>query len=208
MSTDITASSLTDKIIEAILSVVGHIPSSTEAQSADPDGRAQRTVGNASIKAATVSAVLSIPPGPLGMLTIVPDLIAIWKIQAQMVADIAAEYGKSAKLTRESMIYCLFKHAAAQAVRDLAVRVGGRLLIKRPALRVIQQTLAKVTVKITQRAAGKAISRWLPIISTIGVGAYAYYDTAQVGQTAMDLFSSEFDVEAESTVTATSALNS
>jgi hypothetical protein len=197
MSAEITDSSLVQRIIDAILSVVAQIPASSESQTDHPDALVQGTISKAAIKAATVSAVLSIPPGPIGILTIVPDLIAIWRIQAQMVADIAAAYGKTAKLTRESMIYCLFKHAAAQAMRDLAVRVGGRLLIKRPALRVIQQTLAKVTVKITQRAAGKAISRWLPIISTIGVGAYAYYDTAQVGQTAKDLFSSDFDVEVQ-----------
>jgi hypothetical protein len=197
MSSEITDSSITERIVDAILSVVAQIPSSSETQADNPDSRVQSTISNAAIKAATVSAVLSLPPGPMGMLTIVPDLIAIWRIQAQMVADIAAEYGKTAKLTRESMIYCLFKHAAAQALRDLAVRVGGRLLIKRPALRVIQKTLAKVTVKITQRTAGKAISRWIPIISTLGVGAYAYYDTAQVGQTAKDLFSSDFDVESD-----------
>lgn len=34
-------------------------------------------------------------PGPLGLLTILPDMYAIWRVQAQLVADIAAVYGKT-----------------------------------------------------------------------------------------------------------------
>ena len=44
------------------------------------------------------------PPGPLGWLTIAPELLAVWKIQAQMVSDLAGVYGKAATLTREHMV--------------------------------------------------------------------------------------------------------
>jgi hypothetical protein len=93
------------------------------------------------------------------------------------------------------MMYCLFRHAAAQAMRDIVVRVGERILIRRPTLRVIQQVLGKIGQRITQRLAGGAISRWLPIVGALGVGAYAYYDTGQVANTAIDLFRREIEFE-------------
>jgi hypothetical protein len=93
------------------------------------------------------------------------------------------------------MLYCLFRHAAAQAMRDIVVRVGERILIRRPTLTAIQRVMQTVGIRITQRLAGNAIARWLPIVGALGVGAYAYYDTGQVAETALDLFRREIEVE-------------
>jgi hypothetical protein len=131
----------------------------------------------------------------MGMLTILPDIMAIWHIQRQMVADIAAVYGKSKQLGKEEMLYCLFKHLASQVLRDVVVRVGERMLVRRTSLKFIQEMLKKIGVRITQRIAGRGISRWIPIVGAIGIGAYAFYDTAQVGETAIDLFEREIDTE-------------
>ena len=137
------------------------------------------------------------PVGPLGWLTILPEMLGVWKIQAQLVADIAAIYGKGATVTQEQMLYCLFRHSASQLIRDLVVRAGDRFLVRRASLRVVQTIANQLGVKITQRALGKGLSRWLPIVGAIGVGAYAYYDTAQVGATAIVLFEREIEVEVE-----------
>jgi hypothetical protein len=143
------------------------------------------------MKATALSGTLALPPGPAGVVTILPDLVGVWKIQAQMVADLAGAYERSAYLTQEQMLYCLFKHAAAQAVRDLVVRVGERTLVRRVSLRAMQSIVKNVGVKLTQRVIRKAVVRWLPIVGAIGVGVYAYYDTAKVAETAIELFEKE-----------------
>jgi len=158
-----------NRFTQTILEVLSNLPSSTEPQSATPVARARKIAAAAAFKSATISGTLALPPGPLGMLTIIPDLMVIWRVQSQMVADIAAAFGKALCLTREQMIYCLFRHAASQAVRDLVVRVGERALVRRASLRVIQNTLRRVGIAVTQRVAGRAISRWLPFI-----GAWAW----------------------------------
>ena len=183
------------RIVEVLNNAFSDIPNSTEPKSADPVPRV-RTIGlKASAESALYSGALSIPPGPLGLVTILPDLLGVWRIQARMVADIAAVFGKNAQLTRETMIYCLFRHAASHAVKDLAVRAGKRIIFKRTSLRVIQKILKKIGLKITQRLAGRTLSRWLPIIGAIGVGAYAFYDTASVAKTAMELFRHDIEIE-------------
>lgn len=193
-----TADSTVDvasKIASAILGFIGDIPSSKQSTSQTPAESARNVANSAALKAATAAGTLALPPGPLGWLTILPEMLTVWKIQAQMVADISALYGKTATLTQEQILYCLFKHSAAQAVRDLVVRVGERALVKRASLRVMQSVAQKVGVKVTQRAIGKGLSRWLPIVGALGVGAYAYYDTAQVASTAIGLFEHDIDLE-------------
>jgi hypothetical protein len=182
------------RVSEKLLQLLGNIPSSDERAAADPQARAHSLVATAALKSATLSGSLALPPGPFGVITLLPDLYGIWKLQAQVVADIAAVYGKTGFLTQESMLFCLFKHTAAQAVRDLIVRAGERILMRRPTLRVLQRTLAKVGVKMTQRLLGRGVARWLPLVGALGIAGYAYYDTSQVGQTAIDLFSRDIDI--------------
>ena len=185
------------KVLETLDRLLSEIPATEEHESRTPEDRARAIAHNAAVKAAMVSGGLALPPGPLGYVTILPDLYGIWKIQTQMVADIAGAFGKTAHLSREQVLYCLFRHAAAQAVRDIAVRVGERILIRRPALRAAQHLLQRIGIRITQRLAGSAIARWLPIVGALGVGAYAYYDTGQVAETAIDLFRHEIELEAQ-----------
>src|SRR5690606_30218529 len=109
-------------LTEAILDLAGHVPASRQTACAAPAQRAEALAREAARKAALAAGGLALPPGPLGWLTVLPELVTVWRLQAQLVADIAGLYAQHAQLGREQMIYCLFKHTAAQAVRDLAVR--------------------------------------------------------------------------------------
>ena len=182
-------------VTRAILDFVSQIPDSRIDGAKDPQAEARRLASRAAQRAALTSGSLALPPGPLGWLTILPELIAIWKIQAQMVSDIAAAYGKHAELGREQMLWCLFRHTAAQAFRDLVVRMGDRLLFRRMSYAVAERVAKRIGTSITQRAVGKGISRWLPIVGALGVGAYAYYDTGQVAKTAIEMFSGAIEIE-------------
>ncbi len=171
------------------------IPTSTEAVSDHPGVRAREIVRVASLKAGALSATLAIPPGPLGMLTVIPDLLKVWQLQQQMVADIAACFGKTSQLNRQMMVYCLFRHGAAMLLRDVVARVGERVIVKQASLRVIQQTLRRIGIKVTQKAVGKTLSRWLPLVGPILIGGYSLVDTRKVGKTAIDTFSRHIEIE-------------
>lgn len=186
-----TSNSLVQRLTRAIVDIASHVPETEEHKSRGPTHRAREIASAAANKAALAAGTLALPPGPIGWLTIVPELIAIWEIQRQMVADIAGAYGVSARLTRSQMLYCLFRHAAAQALRDVAVQVGARLLIQDVPLRAIERIAAKIGISVSKRLVGRGIARWLPIVGALGVGAYAYYDTGQVARTAITLFADE-----------------
>lgn len=176
------------RLTAAILDFVSQIPSSQVAGGSHPDAQARELGRRAAQKAALTAGSLALPPGPLGWLTILPELVAIWRIQAQMVSDIAAAYGKQATLGREQMLWCLFRHTAAQAFRDLVVRMGDRLLFRQLSASLAERLARRIGVTLSRRALSRGVSRWLPVVGAAGVGAYAYYDTRHVARTAIELF--------------------
>lgn len=184
-----------DRLLRILFKVIHEIPTSTEKETTEALIRSRKLISEASFKAAAISGALALPSGVLGWVTILPDLAAIWRLQAQMVADIGAVFGKQGKLTEESMIYCLFRHAAAQALRDLVTRMGQRVVVQRVSWRVADNVLEGIGIKIVQRVARRGIWRLLPAIGALAVAGYAYYDTEQVGETAIEFFSQDFELK-------------
>ncbi len=182
------------KIGEAILDLITTVPGTDEIESATPREKARTIRRVASAKAMATAGSLALPPGPWGWLTILPELRAVWHIQAQMVADIAAAYGKSATLTREQIAYCLFRHTAAHAVREVVAQVGERFLVQKASVRVMQTIARQVGIDVSQRSLSRVVSRWLPIVGAAGVGLYAYYDTSKVAKTAIAFFGAEIEL--------------
>ncbi len=184
------------RIARQIVDFVSEIPASAERASPHPRVRVEVIARAARRRAFVASSSLALPPGPLGWLTVVPELVTIWKIQAQMVADMAAAAGRPAGLTREEMLYCLFRHAASQAVRDLAVRAGQRWIVHAASASAIRVVADRVGVRLSTRALGSSLARLLPIAGAMGVGAYAWYDTRQVARTAFGMFADEVEIVA------------
>ena len=107
---------------------------------------------------------------------------------AQLVSDIACTYGKFAMLSREAMVWCLFRHSAASLLRDVAVRTGSRIVVQKLSLAALQKLLQKIGVKISANFLGRIALRAIPAIGAIGNGAYTYFDTNEVGKTAKSYF--------------------
>ena len=182
-------------LTEALQRLIGQIPLSRELASSDPERRALAIGKFASMKAAAISGGLALPPGPAGLMTIVPDLYLIWRLQGQMVSDIAAAYGKTAFLTREGLVYCLFKHGSAQLLREFVVRSGQKMLLRRATLEALQSALRIVGVHLSERLASRAAARWVPLLGSVGVGAFAWHDTARIARTAVEVFESDLSID-------------
>jgi hypothetical protein len=137
-----------------------------------------------------LSGSLALPPGPAGLLTVIPDLFLIWRTQRQMVSDMFGAYGRSGELTRTHMLYCLFRHAAIHVMRDVAVRAGQRWVVRELSASALRSALGSVSVTVSRRIAGNAAGRWIPLAGAAAVGAYAYWDTLQVAASAQRLLES------------------
>ncbi len=187
------ANPLTDAVLELVL----YIPDSAEPMGDDPVTRAQIIARNAARNASLLSGSLALPPGVLGWLTVVPELVGVWKIQAQMVADISAVYGKRTSLGHEHMLYCLFKHISAQVFRDVVVRVGERVVVRETALKFLQMEAQKLGILVSKTMLRKSVTRFVPMLGALSVGAFAYFDTLEVAKTAVELFERDCTIEAD-----------
>jgi hypothetical protein len=174
-------------IIELLERVVADIPAPDTTQAELPDSAEKTIAHRAAKRAAILSGSLALPPGPLGFMTLLPDIYLIWQTQRQMVADIFGVYGRTAELTRTHMLYCLFRHAASHVVRDFAVRGGQRIVIRQLSAGALRNALGGIGLSVSQRLAGNAAGRWIPLAGAAAVGAYAYWDTLQVANTAQRL---------------------
>ena len=180
-----------DEVTGVIERVIAAVPAPRTQPVDDPARAAERIVKRAARRAGFLSGSLALPPGPLGMLTVLPDLYLIWQTQRQMVADVFALYGRTAELSRTHMLYCLFRHAASQVLRDVAVRAGERVVVRELSAGALRSALSSVGIVVTQRMAGSAASRWIPVAGALAVGGYAYWDTLQVAKTARRLLEPE-----------------
>jgi uncharacterized protein (DUF697 family) len=180
-------------VTTTILDLVAQTPNTHEARAQVPAERAHAIARTAARQASLVAGSLSLPPGWLGWITVLPEMLAVWKIQAQMVADIAGVYGQHHRLRREHLLYCLFKQVSAQLFRDMAVRMGERVVVRPATTKVIQVVAQQLGVQLAGVALRKGASRFVPLLGALGVGAYAYYDTRQVANNALALFGGKPD---------------
>jgi hypothetical protein len=187
-------------ISEAIMGLVLYVPPSQEEIAALPTERAHDIARIAARNASVISGSLSLPPGVLGWLTVVPELVGVWRVQAQMVSDIAQVYGKHHTLGQEQMLYCMFKHVSAQLFRDVVVRVGERVLVRETTLKFVQGMAQNLGVLLTKTVIRKSAARFVPLLGAVTVGAYAYYDTLQVAKTAVDLFERGIVIDVDSRI--------
>jgi len=185
------------RIAEEILDRVGEIPLSTEPRRPNPGIRARVIARAAARQAAVTAGGLTLPPGPLGWLTLLPELRSLWRLQSQMVADVASCHGKTSDLGGEQMIYCLFRHTDVKTIRGQLARIGRQQVVQQASRPDLPALALKIGFHISQRLIGKGISRWVPVAGAFGAGIYAYYDTMQVANTAIELFSEVIDIEQE-----------
>lgn len=181
---------------QAVLDALGELPRSALKPSSQPSEDSVRTARSAATKAAIAAGTLALPLGPLGWLTVLPEMVTVWRIQARLVADIAALHGRTRDLTKEELLYCMFRHSAGQLVRDLVVRVGERSLVRTATLHALRLVAQRIGARLARAVAGKSVARWLPVAGAVGMGAYAFWDTRQVAATATELFATEVIVEA------------
>jgi hypothetical protein len=151
-------------------------------------------IRNSSLKAAAVSGTLSLPAGLLAAATLLPDVAAVWRIQVQLVADIAQAHGKHHQLNRETLLYCLFGPTQS-ATEDLVVRIGERFIVRRSSQKIFDSLIGKIGLRIGRNLLGERISRWIPFVGAALIARYSFKDTVKVGKAAEELFSSSIEIE-------------
>ncbi|MBP7510199.1 MAG: TerB family tellurite resistance protein [Prolixibacteraceae bacterium] len=162
-------------------------PSSYEAQS---------IVNTYALKCSSVSGVAGLVPGPLGMLSIIPDIVMVLRLQTEMLAKLSVAYNKEKIVTKELVLFMLFQGVGAAGISFVAVKAG-QVIVKRASTRIIQRMVAMMGGRILQRAVARTAARFLPIIGASAMAIWVGYMTRKIGNTAKDLLSKDIIIKGD-----------
>lgn len=185
------------QLIQALLSLLDAAPSSKEPLASDPLRRAELLTNQAASRAAATAGAMALPSGPFAMILLIPEIIQLARIQRQLIADIAAAYGRTASLGPETMLWCMFKHMGAAWVRSVVVKHGAKYVVRKASTGVLRQLLERIGLQLGRRLIGKLAGRWIPVVSAAIAAGFAYRDTKSVGKAAIELFSASIEVSDE-----------
>jgi hypothetical protein len=143
------------------------------------------------LKTAGISLFSGLLPGILGGLSVLPEMYSILRLQVRMIKDIAVLYGKEKYLTKELILYCLFKQNQIDLFSRSIQMSGTRLLLRSYSAELFQKLLNKIGFQVQKKTDNKFSTRIYSIFgSTIG-GSVTYFDTRIVAYTAVVCFSKD-----------------
>lgn len=148
----------------------------------------QAYVRKTALKTASISAALAVPGGVAGFVSMIPEVAAIWKLQAQMVSSIALSHGYEEQPGREQMIWCMFRQFGLGVVSKYVFRQGGVYVSKKMSGAAFQSALKSVGLKLITQQGGRGLSRIVPIAGSLTSGALSFRDTTRVGSNALRLY--------------------
>lgn len=135
---------------------------------------------------AVVAAAANLIPGPLGMVAAVPEILVVLRNQTEMIYDIGVAYGQE-RFMRAELVVGLLTNAVGGSTTSLVMVQGGKLLVRRASLRVMQKVIAMLGGQITQRVLKSMIGKWLPVVGAAAMAAWARYTTKQLGEQAASM---------------------
>lgn len=141
---------------------------------------------------AAISGGASLIPGPWGMASVIPELTLVIRNQIKMVYDIGVANGKQAQLTKELLIG-IFLTAMGSSAGSLLTIHGGKILVRRASLQVIQKIIAMLGGRVTQQVIKSSVSKWLPVVGAGAMAAWTGYMTKNIGEKANELFKLEIE---------------
>jgi uncharacterized tellurite resistance protein B-like protein len=137
---------------------------------------------------AVIAGGLTLIPGPWGLIAVVPEIVVVIRNQVKMVYDIGIALGKDEVMTRE-LLLGITMSASGTGTMGLLTMHGGKVLVKRNALRVFQRLVTAFAGKVTQRVVKSAIAKWLPIIGALAMAVWTRATTAAIGRKAKEILS-------------------
>ena len=164
-------------------------PSDVDLTGKSPD----EMIKVASWKAFALSTVSGLAPGPAGWVTILPEIIAVTKIQINLVYAIAKHYGQSSRFNSGTVVL-IFANEAGIATRGVVAKVGERLIVRVISSKAVEALSRRIGVKIGARITQRIVGRWVPVVLAPVFGAFSKSMTTRIGREAVKLFSSDFEI--------------
>ena len=158
-------------------------------------GTAEEMTNAASWKAFSISTAAAIPPGPFGLATILPEIVAVTKIQMNLIYRIAKYHQQAGKVNR-TLVLLIFGNALGFAVgSEFFKTMGSRLLMESAGSQGVGNIALRIGKKISTRILPKTVARWVPFVLAPIFGAFSKSMTMKIGREADKIFSKDLAIE-------------
>ncbi len=182
-----SGANIVDSMRVALQHVTSEVPASNLEKSSEPMTRWRELAAHASRDAAGLAEGWDLPRGDIHLVAALDVFQKIWLRQARFVADVFAAAGRSDLLNTQILTYCLFRHAATPMFRDMVSRLDRGSVIELVSEQAWTHRLDRIAARILMRMRGRVLARSLSAYSSVGLPAFAYFETCLVAKSAMEL---------------------
>lgn len=165
-------------------------PSNVDIEGKDPESMKSA----ACKKAFTLTTIASLPPGPLGIISIIPELIGLTKLQVNLVYSIAEYYHKEHQVNATILLMVFGNEAGIKFGSEIAGKQGSKYIVKALTSETVKKIAEKIGVKITARAATKAVVKFIPFVTAPILGYFSSGMTKKIGEYAINFFSQYVEI--------------
>jgi uncharacterized protein (DUF697 family) len=179
-----------ERILENILNTLGPDPGEITV-----DGSPQKMIRKASRAAFLISTGAGIPSGPVGLVTIVPEIVAITRLQINLILRVAKFYQQEAKVNKTIILTVLGVAMGVVLKHALINKVGARIIVKSLSAEGAKRITREIGEKFAVGLLKRGIGRWVPLMLAPIFGYLSLSMTRKVGREAESLFSHELEVD-------------
>lgn len=127
-----------------------------------------------------IAGAAGLVPGPLGILTAIPEIVLILKHQLMMIYDIAFHSGNKDAISEELLLIIFLE--VNQLQKDIILKSYDELRIKKIAQGDMKRIVGVLSLKILQRIGRSLICRWLPVLGAAALAIWTRYTTSLIGK--------------------------
>jgi len=167
------------------------IPTDLDIEGKTPE----EMVKSASWKAFAISTAAAIPPGFIGYATILPEIMAVTKVQINLIYSIAKYYGKAATMNTTITTLIFANEAGITISQDVVKKMGPKLVVRAMGTKALRPITQRIAVRIGGRITQKLVARWIPFVLAPLFGAFSKSMTTTIGKYAIKLFQNDIEIE-------------
>ena len=179
-----------ERILENILNTLGPDPGEITV-----DGSPQKMIRKASRAAFLISTGAGIPSGPVGLATIIPEIVAITRLQINLILKVAKFHQQEAKVNKTIILTVLGVAMGVVLKHALINKVGARIIVKSLSAEGAKRITREIGEKFAVGLLKRGIGRWVPLMLAPIFGYLSLSMTRKVGREAESLFSHELEVD-------------
>jgi hypothetical protein len=179
-----------ERVLENALNTLGPDPDEITV-----DGSPRKMIRKASRVAFLMSTGAGIPTGPVGLATIIPEVVALTKLQINLIFKVAKFHQQEAKVNKTIILTVLGVAMGVVLKHALINKVGARIIVRSLSAEGAKRITREIGEKFAIGLLKRGIGRWIPLMLAPVFGYLSLSMTRKVGREAELLFSHELEVD-------------